>query len=375
MGWRYLLQRLDARGPGEFFTADLPIGEVVRTRALSAPGTLKGTLALPYPELISAGRSVIAPWTAAIHAEQDGQIKGSYIVTSAPEVDSGGLSISATSYLGYAYGMAYTGATFFVEADAADVFRHIWEHLQSFLGGNIGLQVASTMTGVLIGQELEQVEFDTESGPVSFEAGPIKFADYLDQDLGEEMDGLAERTPFDFVERHAWNAAQTDVDHWCDIWYPKAGRRRNDLRFVVGENVWTQPMIAREGETFSSGVVVLGAGEGRDVLRTTYERPLSQLRRIRTVTDKAIQSLADIKARAEAEWRATAGVATVDEVVVTQHSNAQFGTWDLGDEIFIEVETAFSDIAEWYRIVAESSDDNSPDRLTLSLIRSSEVPT
>ena len=60
-------------------------------------------------------------------------------------------------------------------------------------------------------------------------------------DCGSEIDSLATQVPFDYRERHQWNADRTEVEHFLDMAHPMLGRRRPDLRFAVGENVYVVP--------------------------------------------------------------------------------------------------------------------------------------
>lgn len=372
MAWRYLAQRLTGDGRGTFIDMALPLRGVSIEHALSGPDRLTATIDPKVARLVADdGRPVLEEWSTAIFAEQDGNIEFGGILAHS-EFDGPSWSLDVTGFTGYAQGMPYTGAKFFVETDPLDIVRHIWDHLQGQVDGDIGLQVDATKSPVRIGQELKQVEFDTQAGPVSFEAGPYKLAWYQTDDLGRAVDDLASETPFEYLEEHRWNG-EGGIDHLMRIGYPRIGTRREELRFVVGENVSNVPTVERNGEDYANEILALGSGEGRDMLRGSDSNRDGRLRRVAIVTDKAAQSkraVQNLARRALAEHQPQYGVA---EVQVLDHPHAPIGSFRPGDEIRVQGSTGWVAFDDWYRVLSTTVSPDDASAISCTIARSETV--
>jgi hypothetical protein len=372
VAWRYIAQRLDGLGGGEFLDYDVPLSSPSITTVLSGPNALSGTITPEVARLQdSKGHLVFEEWSTALYAEEDGNIRGAGILanigTSGPTV-----SLDCVGWTGYAAGMPYTDSWFGVEVDPLGVVRQAWAHLQSKVRGNIGLQVSDMTTGLKIGQELEQVEFDTQAGPVSFEAGPIKLAWYLTDDIGQFIDSLAKETPFDYQERHAWVGDQ--IEHYLDFGYPSLGRRRPDLRFQLGENVSVVPSIVSNSDSFANEVLALGAGEGRDMIRGGAIRSAdTRLRRVAVVTDKQRRSKAKANAYASEQLALRLGLGSIEEIVVREHPHAAIGSWRDGDEILIAGNEGWGGYEMWVRVLSTTINPLIGDVATISVARTGMV--
>jgi hypothetical protein len=347
-GWRYLAEQLTGDGTqGELFELDMPLMDVEITKALSAPDMITATVAPEFKRLKGPnGRPLVEDWSTAIYAEADGDIRGGAILQR-PSSDGPRLALECAGWAGYAHGMPYTDSWFGVEIDPLDVHRHIWEHLQGKPGGNLGYEIDDTLTGLKIGVELEQVEFDTESGPVSFEAGPVQLNWYTTDDLGQKIDSLSKETPYDYREHHFWDG--DTIRHRQELGYPRLGRRLSDMRFVIGENVQIIPNVS-VSDDYASEVLGLGAGEGRTMLRSHVTRPTNRLRRVAVVINKAARSQKSIDsvAKGELAWRHDA--LDVAEIVLMDHPNAPMGAVQPGDEIPLQGSTGWYDLDGWFRV-------------------------
>lgn len=371
-GWRYIAQRLTGDGStGDFLDLDLPLSGVSITDNLSGHNAIEATITPQFGRLVAPdGTLLIEEWGTAIWAENGGEIRGGGIVTHSG-FDGPTWTIETTGYSGYPDGMPYTDSTFFVEADPLDIYRHVWTHLQSKTGGNLGLEISDLKTGLQIGVALEQGEFDTVSGPLTFESGPVKLTWYETHDLGDFLTKLAEDTPFDWHERHYWDGDV--IRHKIDLGYPRIGRRREDLRFVVGENVSAVPSVAVNGEDYASEILVLGSGEGAAMLRGSSSRPTNKLRRVAVVQDSSLMS-ADATnsiARQEIAWRSA--VDTLDGISVYDHPNAPVGSVGLGDEIYIQGRLGWRTIEFWARVTSITISPDRPDVMTLAVTRSDRL--
>lgn len=358
-GWRYFATRLNGDGTETTLDMDLPLEDVTVEDVLSGHGSISGKIDPVYKRLLGPdGEPIMREWSTAIYAENDGDIRAGGILT-ASSFDGPEWEVEATGFTGYAVDMPYTGAGYKgIQVDPIDCMRTIWTHIQSQSGGNIGLTLDDTDTDgkVKIGTTLKQVEFDTQSGPVSFESGPYKLNWYTNHDLAGDIDALANETPFDYREKHSWNLDGT-IKHFVEIGYPKLGRRREDLRFVHGVNIFDPVSFERDGALYASGTMVLGAGDGAAMIKSIQEppsRPGNRLRRIAVVIDDTIKSKkrAEARARAENQWRSR--IDDIDSVVVRDHPNARLGAAKVGDEIRIEGQGDWRDVDIWVRILAIS---------------------
>ena len=242
-GWRYFATRLNGDGTETLLDPDLPLQDPTIEDVLSGDNSLQAKIEPTYARLKGLdGKTILREWHTAIYAENDGDIRGGGILVNSG-IDGPAWSLEAPGFTNYAVDMPWTAASPIsndppgwvvaaekdgsgkgIGVDPIDMFRVIWRQLQEHPGGNLGLTIDSTTTKgkVKIGTELKQVEFDTQSGPVSFESGPYKLNWYTNHDLSSDLNDLANDTPFDYHERHFWDASGT-LRHHIDIGYPSLG--------------------------------------------------------------------------------------------------------------------------------------------------------
>lgn len=157
------------------------------------------------------------------------------------------------------------------------------------------------------------------------------------------------------------------VSHRLRLGVPKIGKRRQDLRFVAGENVTELPEIDYEGDQYASGVVVLGAGEGRKMVRGQASHNTGRLRRVAVVEDKSIKKQKDADKLAEKELKLRTGKPDISELVVTDHKHAPIGSIHLGDEIAYRTEKGWHpSLTIWVRVLEiEYTTDSADVKLTV----------
>lgn len=357
-GWRYLATRLNGDGTETLLDPDLPLEDVSVDTLLSGDDGIDAKIEPAYSRLLGPdGKPLLQEWSTAIYAEADGEIRAGTILANSGFTGKT-WDLECVGFTGYGRDLPYTGGGYKgIKVDPIDVGRTIWGHIQGHPGGNIGLTLDPTTTGgvVTIGTELRQVEFDTVSGPVSFEAGPYKLNWYSNHDLQGDFDDLANETPFDYRTHHYWDG--DIIRHRVEIGYPKLGRRRNDLRFVYGVNIFDAPDVDRSGDIYASGTMVLGAGEGASMINAIIEPPggTGRLRRIAVVIDDTIKSKKKAISRAESEnqWRANQD--DVTSFVAIDHKSAPYGAAQVGDEIRLEGKTDWVDIDSWVRVLSISA--------------------
>lgn len=354
MAWSYFVTRLNGDGTETLLATELPLSDVRITDDLSGPGAFSASISPAVARLMDDnGDPLFQPWRTAVYAE-DGGIRGGFLVVNTPE-EGAQLTLDCVGFTGYPKDRPFTtvmNQAQGINADPADLFRFIWWHIQSTPGHNLGIAVDNTNTPLRIGTKPSTVEFTTGGGEdVSFEAGPYVLAYYVTTDLGKELDDLASEG-FEYHMEHTLSGET--VTHFLRIGYPTLGRRRNDLRFIVGENIYTVPTIEHDGEGYATDVQVLGAGEGRKMVRAIAHAPnTGGLRRMVTVEDKSCTSIAKARVVAEKELKLRAGKPDMNSVVITDHPNAPIGSYGVGDEICIGMDGNWSNRQElWVRVVS-----------------------
>lgn len=156
------------------------------------------------------------------------------------------------------------------------------------------------------------------------------------------------------------------VTHTVTLSYPRAGRRRLDLRFVQGENILETVRPKRSGDRFANGVITLGKGEGSKTVRGELVVRDGRLRRVAIYTDKLASTTARCFALAARERGYRSLGEQIDSVVVAEHPHAPIGSWALGDDVLIEADLPhLGRYADWHRIVGWSRATDTTARLYL----------
>lgn len=375
MGWRYFAETLNGDGTSSPLASDLPLTDVTITQVLSGPDQLTATIdPLDFRLRTQGGGPLLQAWSSAIYAEEDGVIRVGTIYNHTSEAGPS-FQIECVGFGAYPSEQPYTDPTSWngVEVDPLDVVRKIWDWLQDQPDGNIGMTLDQLKTGKKIGVELQQGEFDSESGPLSYESGPFQLGFWLAQDLGGEIDKLSDSTPFDWRERHQWELNDS-ISHHIDFGYPRTGRRLDDLRFVLGENIMVVPTVTVSGDDYASEVLGLGAGEGRAMIHAIQKRDTGRLRRAKVVTNKTAKDLKAINAAALAEiqWRSLMD-GDITEIQLSDHPHAPVGSVTPGDEIFVQGRLGWRVLEMWCRVTAVSFRPSDPSAQTLSVTRSDRV--
>lgn len=337
---------MNGDGTETFLSKDVRLTGPSIEEVLSGAGTLKGTI---NPEDMSLrtedGEPIFVPWSTVIYAEKDGVIRGGAILEEGDE-NGPAFSCDGIGFTGYLLGQPYQGEYTRRDIDPLDVVRHLWQHKQSQPGGNIGLQVDTTTSPVRIGN-------DVEPGKENEGPKPYVLAWWKDYDMGQIVDGLAAATPFDYRVVHEWDGEI--IRHRLQLGYPTIGSRRRDLSFDVGINIFTQPPISYDGGAYASQVVVLGAGEGRAMVRGEAVRQTGRLHRTVVVDEKDLTRKAEADKAAARELAVRLGEPDIDTFTVVDHPNALLGSFSPGDEIMVRTRPGWGNARNlWVRILSVS---------------------
>lgn len=346
----------------QFIHWDLPLDNVQVIYTFNGPNILSGELSSEMESIMSLDPPLI-PDRTWLHLEEDNEIRGSFILT--PFIDDPQTqtrTIEAEGFSTYPSWIVYQGDSFTgVQVDPADMIRMIWDHVQSYTDGNLGVQISQTKTPVKLGEPPEAIAFTTSEGvSVNFSAGPYTLNYWSVTNCGDEINNLCVQTPIDFLEYSYWNATKSDVIHKISLGYPRVGTKRNDLSFREGENLsMLIPSYQGSNDNYASDVIVIGAGTGPGSIRAISSGRIGLLRKTNVIQNQDItntalaQSLADFEFKRIAHSRFLIENITVD----LTHPNSLWGSFAPGDDILVEATVDYVGyIQDWYRITSYQYD-------------------
>lgn len=392
-GWRFIAVRAI---PEDILDWEVPFALSSNPkRDLSGPGSMSGTIEPEYARLRGPdGLPIIEEWGTKLFLEIEGHLRWGGIVTKT-SFDGPKASIQCEGFSSYAHGIPYesymiSGALItpkdpyagkdknhdgYIDfshpkkkvpkppkpyggprIDVFDAVRNIWGHIQSRAYGNISLR-------------LDQHDLGEKLGSANG-SDPWELAWWNNPDCGQTIDQLTRDIPFDWIETHAWSGGGNTIDSRMVLGKPRLGRKRSDLRFADGENISAIARPEGMGDEYANEIVLLGKGEGRKMARfQAHKYETGRLRRVHTVTDKTLSSAAAMRARSLKELYGRTGVLQIPAIQIVDHPNARFGSWQLGDDIRVQVNVPWvGDVDVWHRII---SDEISADgTCTLTLKRS-----
>ncbi|MGO2069673.1 hypothetical protein [Glutamicibacter arilaitensis] len=148
--WRFHLLTLPDR---VWVDRDLPLQDAKVITPLSGPASISGRLPLGYRGIETPDRKrALVEWGSAIVAEQEGRDPVFGIVDEI-STDGDWLSVGAGGFTSYPQGMPWTGPQLSsTKIDTLDVVRAIWDRLQSYAGGDLGVVVDPVKSGMYLGK-------------------------------------------------------------------------------------------------------------------------------------------------------------------------------------------------------------------------------
>lgn len=197
------------------------------------------------------------------------------------------------------------------------------------------------------------------------DGGAYKILWWDTPNCGQEIDAIAEQTPFDWTERHYFDKAG-EVHHEIQVHYPRAGRFRDDLRFATGENITDVVTPESDGDHFANEVFGLGAGEGTGALRRSSAVADGRLRTVSVVSAKNIKRAASLDAKLRKTLAAQSNTLVISSITVKDTLQTPIGSWNLGDDILVQADIPWlGQVRIRHRIVAWSPTDDHHATLTL----------
>ncbi len=148
--------------------------------------------------------------------------------------------------------------------------------------------------------------------------------------------------------------------------YPRRGHQRTDLAFRFGENVLNGSPATEAEIKWVSDVIVKGWFPGKVYSSTLSNADPTRFRRVIKEDDAKINS----KERAEV-WAARKlqrrqipnywSSITID----MDHPSAPFGSWELGDDIYVEgIMPWVGDVRDWHKVLSATIE---PDKRHVTL--------
>lgn len=385
--WRFHAQRWS----GEWLHRELPLSEVEITHTLSGPGRLTATIEPVAADLLAQdGRPLLEEWSTLIWAEADGHLRGGGILVDSTftgqqwSLDVAGFTAYATDQPlvdTLTWGGATAGTSGY-GVDPLDVVRDLWAYLQDKPNGNLGVVVDATTSPYRLGEwhNARRLKEDgtLDDDPKAVQEPPIPINKVWDPKrdkkptaaqgktvywkyelpwwgntlIGNHVDDLARRVPFDYRERLAWSSNKESVVKRLEIGYPRLGKRQTALRFVEGENITDLVAVKRSGDDYANEVHAYGAGEGSKQLRQVRTVADNRLRRARVVDLPAITDEAALAQAAADELRWRQHTVDITGFVVHQHPHARLGTFDVGDDLLVETRSGWLPTRLWVRITS-----------------------
>lgn len=342
MGWKYCAFRMNGDGT-ESFLDWLPINGAEIATEISAPGGISGTIEPETTRLKGKdGKPLLVPWQTAIYPDIDGVMRGGAIYVDYEEEDSQ-LKLDTAGFTAYAEGMPYRGMPMrILRANLLDMARRAWDDIQKQPHGDLGIiQDRETRCPRVFTGDENDTDKDRDVWTRS---------EWESFDLGGEIDDLAKRAGFDYRMEHSW--VNGLPRHFLRYGYPRLGKRLHRQRFVVGENVQARPRVVSAGDSYASEVIVIGAGEGSEMIIGRAVKDTDRLRRVAVLENKSLETRKEANDAARAELAYRNGALDISEITVSMdHPHAPLGTYAEGDEINVKTAKGWTErFSLWCRI-------------------------
>jgi hypothetical protein len=233
----------------------------------------------------------------------------------------------------------------------------------------VGPRPGTKGTFITLSKPLDHYHVDGFPVQTVMHAIPIELDWWNSTDIGQEISQLQGEQVFDLFEKHTWNDSRTDVIHKLNFGVPRIGVRHSDLRFAEGENIIQTAEASADGSAFANHVLALGAGQGQKMLRQSAGTGNGQLRRVAIYSNSTIRRTDRLATTAQKILRSRINIDAVTSVVLINHPNARFGSFGVGDDIPVIMNTGWRKGTVWSRIVSMTQDPTT-DQMTLQLARS-----
>lgn len=325
-------------------------------RVLSGPCNIQLEV---NPEDPSVEGIFFKPYSHWIHMER--RFHGDRIIwcsglvrPSQVDKKTGIISLQCQGFSGYPKGMPWLENWNPLVVDVFEIVHRIWNHLQRFPQGDLGVEVYPALSGI---EMLPGYAFDGNIFNLNFTAEFIRAVDKLD--CGDHIDALARDIPFDYVEQSQWEGNFDSISKKIFLGYPKAGVTQSNLAFIQNENVIEMaPHIETEID-WSSDATVDGWFPGQIVSSTFANADPLRYRRVLQQDDSRINSQERAAALARRKLSRRQTPSYWESIIVEMsHPNAPFGSYDVGDRIMVSGNMPIvGEVVQEHKIIAIALDE------------------
>lgn len=334
-------------------TYDLPVANAKLMRKLSGSSVIQFDVDYRDTRVIDPETNapiVFKPWGHWCHVEynfmSERKIWASGLLKPS-EVDekTGILHAEFEGFSAYPSGVPWLQNWNPIAVDPFTVVDKIWNHLQSYPNGNLGVTpyslgedgVSKVVPPVSNTEMLPGFSFDGQTLVVDFFALFVRAVDFTD--CGEYINKLARDIPFDYFEESEWNSNRTAVEKFLRLAYQDGGVLQDNLAFRLNENIFQSKSRIESEIEWASDIIVRGWYPGKVYSSTLTNADSKRYRR--TVLEEDANVNSDERAQI---WGARQLTRRQwpnywESVIVNMyHPNAPFGTYDVGDTIRIQGE-------------------------------------
>jgi hypothetical protein len=302
------------------------------------------------------------PWGHLIHAEKllpTGEraiFASGIVVPSQIDKSTGIMHLEAQGFSGYMKGMPALFNWNPLAVDVFEVVHKVWDHLQSYPNGDLGVTVYPSISGL---EMLPGYAFDGQLMNQSFYAMFIRAVDK--QQCDNIVDKLSRDTPFDYLEQAQWNSDRTAIDKAIFLGYPIAGQQQNALMFVINENVIEAVPHIETQIDWASDIIIDGWAPGTEFSATISNADTNRFRRVISEDDAQINSNERAAAWAKKKLTRRQTPAYWESIIVDMgHPNAPFGSYTCGDRILVRGFMPWvGDVNQLHKIIAIAVDEKS----------------
>lgn len=318
----------------EIVDRDLDYSKIQVVKNLSGPCQIDATI--PWRGANQAFTK-FEPWGHLVHIEETilGQrkiIATGIVQPSEVDNNTGDLQLTADGFSNYPKDMPWLQNWNPVVVDPFEIVHKVWNHLQSYPTGNLGVTVTPASSGTYM---LPGFSFDGSELVLDFFAFFLRSADL--RDCADVINGLARDIPFDYLEKSAWDSNRTAIDKTLQLGYPRMGVERSAMVFRFGENVISGKPRPTTDTEWASDIIIRGWFPGKIYSSDFSNDDSNRLRRVVKQDDISINSRERAAAWGKRKLTRRQVPDYWEEIQIDPHHfNAPFGQWELGDEVLVE---------------------------------------
>ncbi|MFD3456834.1 hypothetical protein ACFWVC_32245 [Streptomyces sp. NPDC058691] len=341
---------------GQVLAWDLPLSDVTYGPERNGSGALQATL---EPHLAHVLGSMVDPGNTLIFAERDSKLMWGGLIWRA-EPEGGKYPIEAAGFSSYltrrhdVHGNL-DGRGPYTYGDPCKLIRDVWAYCQAQPDGNLGVVVDGTTSKATIGTPAE----------------PYASAWWESRTLAELVDDAVNvfGGP-EWTEQVAW--VDGLPERRIRLGWPRLGTRRTDVSFTSGVNIATSQQVVYDGDAYAQVMVAFGSGEGQARLRAIDAVRDGRLRLEGVLDLPTIKGQDQLAAKARTGRVAGQARGSVDQVDIIDHPAARFGSFQVGDDVRVQVHDQWTDYDGWARVTGWTltpAQGDQQERMTVSLAR------